>query len=141
MSVTYLCPYGEELEDGEHAPGRSIVAIQKAQGVADGIPHALDGSPRAALGDEPIREGDVVQVTDVLQSAVQQVRVNIKYMLYVNKLFVPIKVEERADYRRCCERHRVGELVGQLQLLCSGSQTVERGADPTKPEVLEGRKN
>ena len=62
-----LCPHGEELEDGEHASGGGVVAVQEAQGVADRVPHALDRSPRAAFGDEPVREGHVIQVADVLQ--------------------------------------------------------------------------
>ena len=63
----HLCAHGEELEDGEHASRGGVVAVQETQCVAYGVPHALDGSPRPALRDEPIREGDIVQVADILQ--------------------------------------------------------------------------
>lgn len=34
---------GEELEDGEHAPGGDLVAVEEAQGVGDRVPHAPGG--------------------------------------------------------------------------------------------------
>jgi hypothetical protein len=47
---------GKELEDGQHAPRADVVAVNEAQGVSNGIPHAGDALTGAAVGKEPLRK-------------------------------------------------------------------------------------
>lgn len=45
--------------------------VRTHQGVGDGVPHALDGAAGAALPDEPVREGDVVERAHVVHGGVE----------------------------------------------------------------------
>jgi hypothetical protein len=45
---------GKELEDGQHAPRADVIAVNEAQGVSNGVPHAGDALTGAAVGKEPL---------------------------------------------------------------------------------------
>ena len=60
-----LGPNREQHENGEHAPRANVVAIDEAQRVGDGVPHAVDGPARTAEAREPFRERDIIQVADL----------------------------------------------------------------------------
>ena len=81
-------PPSTYLEDGEHAPGRDVVAVDEAERVGDRVPHARDGAPRSPLPLEPLAECHLVQRTDVLLFAryeyvVRQVRVGVISSLFL----------------------------------------------------------
>ena len=42
-----------------------MVAINEAQRVGDGVPHAVDGAAAAAKRREPLGERDIIQVADL----------------------------------------------------------------------------
>ena len=113
---------GKELEDGEHAAGADVVAVDEAEGVGDGVPHALDGAAGAAEGEEPLGEGDVVEVAHHLHAAV--------------------KVDEGADDRGGAEADGVHDLVVEAELLRrrEGFEAVEGRADAAHAEVEGARR-
>ena len=49
----------------KHAPRANVVAIDEAQRVGDGVPHAVDGPAAPAEAREPFRERDIIQVADL----------------------------------------------------------------------------
>lgn len=53
---------GKELEDGEHAAGADVVAVNEAQRVRNGVPHAVNARTRPPMGDEPIGERHLHEV-------------------------------------------------------------------------------
>mmetsp|Transcript_10666 Transcript_10666/g.27711 ORF Transcript_10666/g.27711 Transcript_10666/m.27711 type:complete len:213 (+) Transcript_10666:1004-1642(+) len=110
----------EELEDGEHAACRDVVAVNEAKGVRDWIPQPLDRAARAARALEPLGEGHVVQVAHAVHPA--------------------IKVDERLHDRardRVAERERVRDLVANVELRgrCERLQAVHGSADAAHAEV------
>ena len=56
-----LCPGCKHHEDGQHAAGGDGPAIQKAQGIGDGIPQALQTGPAAPVAKKPLRKAEAIQ--------------------------------------------------------------------------------
>ena len=59
----------KELEDCQHAACADVFAVQKAEGVRDGVPHAVNAGLRTSMRLEPVGKGHAVQGPDVTHAS------------------------------------------------------------------------
>ena len=85
-------------EDGEHAAGGDGLAIDKAQGVGNGVPHPSDAFGATAMADEPILETDGVEGSDGAHR--------------------PLVIHQTAHYRAGAQGQGIAQLVDPAELRC-----------------------
>ena len=66
-----FCAHGKQLENGEHAAGRHLFAIDKAQGIGDRVPHPLEAALIAPMAAKPISEADPIQGSNRAHPAIK----------------------------------------------------------------------
>ena len=113
-----LGPDGEEHEDGEHAAGRDVVAVNEAEGVRDGVPHPVEGAALATELGEPFGESDVVEVADHIHATVE--------------------VEQGAHDGTGTQAESVVDLVWDLELLSLGEGLKTRDGGTNRELEVEG---